>query len=89
MSRSFFAISPSAMSGPRLTISVTAALSPAMPGVFSVPDRRPFSCPPPICRGFSFTPFLTTSAPTPLGPWILWDDRVYRSAQRMSKGTRR
>ena len=38
------------------------------PGIFSVPERRPFSCPPPIIRGFTFTPFLTYREPTPLGP---------------------
>ena len=31
-----------------------------MPGVFSVPERRLFSCPPPICLGASRTPFFTT-----------------------------
>ena len=60
-----------------------------MPGVFSVPERRPPSWPPPTCWGWSFTPFLTTSAPTPFGPWSLWPERVYRSAHFMSKGTRR
>ena len=60
-----------------------------MPGVFSVPERRLFSCPPPICLGAKRTPFFTTSAPIPLGAWILWPLSVYISACFIENGTRR
>ena len=41
------------------------------PGTFSVPGRRPRSCPPPTHSGASVTPLRSHSAPAPLGPWIL------------------
>ena len=41
---------------------------PTIPATFSVPVRRPFSCPPPVCIVARRTPFLTKSAPTPFGP---------------------
>ena len=40
---SFFCMSSACICGPIFSISCTAAIRPAMPGVFSVPERRPFS----------------------------------------------
>ena len=52
-----------------------AAPKPAIPMTFSVPLRKPFSCPPPKMTGVSAFVFrifsLTKSAPTPFGPPIL------------------
>ena len=59
-----------------------AAPKPAIPATFSVPARRPSSCPPPRSSGSSpCTPSATTSAPTPLGPPILCAESVTRSAR--------
>jgi len=55
---------------------------PTMPGTFSVPDRMPRSCPPPciwIARRTRGPRRRTYIAPTPLGPWNLWPDRLSRS----------
>ena len=57
-----------------LPASRAAAPSPAMPEKFSVPIRRPRSCPPPNTIGLSGTESATTRAPTPAGPPILWAD---------------
>ena len=59
-----------------------ASPKPAMAGTSSVPARRPPSCPPPNCRGRRTTRGSrrrTNRAPAPLGPWILWEDRVSRA----------
>ena len=45
-----------------------AAPKPAMAATFSVPARRPISCPPPRNCAAMSVPRRTTSAPTPLGP---------------------
>ncbi len=39
-----------------------------MAGTFSVPPRRPRSCPPPLKSGRRRTPFLAQSPPAPFGP---------------------
>src|SRR5438093_210633 len=41
---------------------------PTMPATFSVPVRRPFSCPPPVWMVAMRVPRRTYSAPTPFGP---------------------
>ena len=50
-----------------------------MPGTFSVPDRRPRSCPPPQMSGASSVRLRTNSAPQPFGPYILWPVSESRS----------
>src|SRR4030042_1534122 len=45
-----------------------ALLIPTMPAMFSVPDRKPRSCPPPMITGFTLIPFLTYKTPMPFGP---------------------
>ena len=52
--------------------AVTAAARAASCPVASVPERRPFSCPPPRMKGEIFRPFRIYMAPMPLGAWILW-----------------
>ena len=48
---------------------ISAALaSPAIPGTFSVPERRFCCCPPPNKIGWIFTLSFTYKNPTPLGP---------------------
>src|SRR5205809_140836 len=45
-----------------------AAPRPTIPATFSVPVRRPFSWPPPVCIVAMRVPRRTYSAPTPFGP---------------------
>ena len=61
-----------------VTISAAAA-KPTTPAGFSVPERRPRSCPPPCVCGTSFTPRRTYRAPVPFGPPILWAENAARS----------
>ena len=56
--------------------SSSAHASPTMPGTFSVPLRRPRSCPPPCTTGASRTPSRTYSKPIPRGPYILIPSKV-------------
>jgi len=44
---------------------------PQIAGMFSVPDLKSLSCPPPVIIGDIFRPFRIYSAPTPFGPCIL------------------
>ena len=70
--------------------SSTALAKPAIWAVASVPDRRPPSWPPPGSRGRRFrSSGAVYSAPTPLGPPILWADRLIRSTPQPagSQGT--
>ncbi len=60
-----------------------------MPGRFSVPDRRPRSCPPPSASGRSASAGRTSSAPTPAGPPILWPESATRSASASGAGSSR
>ena len=46
----------------------TAFCIPTIPGIFSVPERKPFSWPPPMITGLILIPFLTYKTPTPFGP---------------------
>mmetsp|Transcript_18145 Transcript_18145/g.28203 ORF Transcript_18145/g.28203 Transcript_18145/m.28203 type:complete len:867 (-) Transcript_18145:2198-4798(-) len=48
--------------------AAAAAPKPAIPITFSVPERRPISCPPPLICATTSRPCLITNAPTPLGP---------------------
>ncbi len=64
--------------------SAAAAPTPAMPGTFSVPARRPRSCPPPRTTGDNATPSRMYSAPTPLGPPNLCAATVSRSTPSRS-----
>ncbi len=64
-----------------------------MPGTLSVPERWPRSCPPPSISGERRTRTgrrRTYSAPTPLGPYILWAESEARStpSASTSKGIR-
>ena len=52
------------------------------PATFSVPERSPRSWRPPSHRGSTRAPARTHSAPTPLGPWILWPETASESAPR-------
>jgi hypothetical protein len=45
-----------------------------MLATFSVPERKPFSCPPPRITGSIEIPFLMYNAPMPFGPFILWEE---------------
>ena len=56
--------------------SSIAAARPIMPGIFSVPARLPRSWAPPSIRLVRGRPLRTYSAPTPLGPWNLWPERL-------------
>ena len=58
-----------------------------MPGRFSVPARRPRSCPPPRISGFNSAPPLATRAPIPGGPPSLCADRLTRSAPSAAAST--
>ena len=49
-----------------------AAPNPAIPIRFSVPARRPISCPPPRIWADGSSPRRKISAPIPFGPPILW-----------------
>jgi hypothetical protein len=55
-----------------------------MSGTFSVPLRRPLSCPPPRSTGEIFTPLRTYKMPTPLGPMIFCPSSVIRSTPSFS-----
>ena len=55
--------------------------------VAAVPERSPSSCPPPVSSGRSRTPFLTYSAPMPLGAPILWPLTAIRSAPSFPRGS--
>ena len=48
------------------------APSAATPGRFSVPDRRPCSCPPPAISGVSGAALFAMSMPMPFGAYTLW-----------------
>ena len=50
----------------------SAAPNPAIPIKFSVPARRPISCPPPRICGATSKPRRSTKAPIPFGPPSLW-----------------
>ena len=63
-----------------------ATPKPTMPGTFGVPLRRPRSWPPPRTRGEKGVPSLTTRAPTPLGPPILWALSETRAARAAVAG---
>ena len=68
----------------------TARAKPAIWAVASVPDRRPPSWPPPGSRGRRFRRAgAVYRAPAPLGPPILWADRLIRSTPQPtgSQGT--
>ena len=63
--------------------SSTALAKPASWAVASVPERRADSWPPPASRGRGLrTRGPMYSAPTPLGPPILWPEMVMKSAPR-------
>ena len=53
-----------------------------------MPERSPFSCPPPASSGVSFTPLRTYNAPTPFGPCSLWAESDSKSigSDRTSSG---
>ena len=52
----------------RVLASSQAAPRPTMAGTFSVPERSPFSCPPPKMSGLSNNRLSIISAADPLGP---------------------
>lgn len=58
-----------------------------MPATFSVPGRRPRSCPAPAIRGANLVPRLTYSAPVPFGAYSLCPAMVRRSAPSASTST--
>src|SRR5581483_10793749 len=62
------------------------APNPAMPARFSLPARRPRSCPPPRNSGASSMPSAMARAPTPIGPPSLCADKVTRSAPSPASG---
>ena len=45
-----------------------------MPAMFSVPERRPASWPPPIINGVNGAPARTYSMPMPFGAYSLWPE---------------
>ena len=69
------AMSPSRVAAPASTAAAKAAIW----AVASVPERRPFSWPPPRIMGGNFRPPRMYRAPTPLGAWILCPLTVSRS----------
>src|SRR5581483_5226760 len=64
-SRSRIAATRGAVSARSASASASAVAKPAMPGTFSVPARKPCSCPPPTISGSSGVPLRTYKAPTP------------------------
>ena len=56
-----------------------------MPARFSVPARRPRSCPPPRSSGTISIPAARTSAPTPCGPPSLCADRRHEIGAERSR----
>ncbi|TWH93437.1 hypothetical protein IQ17_06983 [Bradyrhizobium daqingense] len=58
----------------RSAASSAAFPSPTIPGIFSVPARRPRSCDPPQISGWNFVPLRKYNAPTPFGPCSLCAD---------------
>ena len=52
-------------------IILIASPKPYIPGVFSVPDLIPISCPPPVKIGFILLFSLTYINPIPFGPCTL------------------
>lgn len=57
-----------------LNAARAAAPKPMIPGTFSVPDLKPYSCPPPNSKGEKGAPALLYRHPIPLGPWNLCAD---------------
>ena len=70
-----WAMSPSRVAFPASTAAAKAAIW----AVASVPERRPFSWPPPRISGGNLRPLRMYRAPTPLGAWILWPLTASRS----------
>ena len=62
--------------------SLAAAARAAIWGVASVPERRPFSCPPPRRRGMARRPLRINKAPEPFIAPILCPLMVTRSAPK-------
>ena len=65
-----------------------ASFRPAMARLFSVPARRYFSCEGPLIRLDILDGFLIYKKPMPLGPPILWLEKVAMSTSYVliSKG---
>ena len=59
--------------------SVRAVASATAPATFSVPERRPRSCPPPWTSGSTRTRPRTNNAPLPLGAPSLWPEMLSAS----------
>ena len=66
-----------------------ASPNPTTSGAATVPGRIPRSCVPPANNGSKRNPgrSRTYSAPIPLGPYILWAERLSRSTPRSSTST--
>jgi len=68
-----------------LSFAISHALpNPTILATFSVPERIPFSWPPPSIMASTAKPFLINNAPTPFGPLILCEEIDYASAPNSS-----
>ena len=68
----------------RAAASGSAVASATAPATFSVPDRRPRSCPPPWISGSSRVRPRTNSTPLPLGAPSLWPEMLSASTPSAS-----
>ena len=59
---------------PPCSSAASTAPSAAMPAMFSVPERRPVSCPPPMISGVKGAPSRRYSMPMPFGAYSLWPE---------------
>ena len=68
--------------------AASAAANPTQPGMFSVPERWPRSCPPPRTSGRSRPGSRATRQPTPFGPCSLCAETAIESTPERAKLTR-